>query len=172
MAFNFLVEDGSGLGNATSYVSVAEADDILAVNIHADADWVNIDDEIKEKLLSWASQYIDTKARWRGEKTVETSALRWPRKGVRDRDNIELADDVVPRQLKIAVSALATWLVDRDPSVVEAGQGGISRIKADVIEIEFTEGQVVTELPKYLHALIDGLGFISTGRPRFARIIR
>ena len=38
MALDFVVETGTGLANATSYVSVEEADDLVSLNIH-DSTW-------------------------------------------------------------------------------------------------------------------------------------
>lgn len=172
MAFTFLVEDGSGLAEATSYVSVEDADDIIVVNIHADARWSALDDPTKEKLLSWASRYLDSHAKWYGTRVSGTQALRWPREDVTDRDGILIPSDSVPRQLKVAVASLATALIDTDRSV-ERPQDALTRLKADVIELEFQEGYRLPKVPAHIHELIDGLGVIkSGGRVRFARIVK
>lgn len=172
MAFTFLVENGSGLSAATSYVSVSEADDIIAVNIHADLSWDALDDSDKEKLLSWASRYLDTQTRWFGEKVVATSALRWPRSNVVDRDGILLSSTAIPAQLKIATAEMARYLIAEDRTV-ERDQDALKRIKADVVELEFMEGYRLPSVPTHLQYLLNGLGSISSGNGiRFARIIR
>lgn len=171
MAFTFLVEDGTGLTDATSYVSLEEADDMITVNIHADAKWSVLADEVKEKLLSWASRYLDNHTRWFGQLVFPASALRWPRKGVCDRDGRMIADDEVPRQLKIAVASMATYLIDQDRSV-EREQDALVRLKADVVELEFQEGYRLAQVPAHMRFLIAGLGVVTSGYPRFARIIR
>jgi len=172
MPFTFLTEDGTGLVAATSYVSVEEADDIIAVNIHADARWTVLDEAIKEKLLSWASRYLDTNARWYGERVSSTSGLRWPRKGVCDRDDFEIAEDVIPKQLKIAAASMATYLIAQDRST-ERPQDALISLKADVVELEFAEGYRLPKVPSHINELISGLGRITSGtRVRFGRIIK
>lgn len=172
MAFAFVVEDGTGLPNATSYVSVEDADDILTMNIHAGPAWDALDVENKERLLAWASRYLDERARWYGARTVETSGLRWPRTGVVDRDNARIAPNVIPRQLKAATAEMARYLIEEDRST-ERGQDALTRLKADVIELEFSEGYRLPKVPEHMQYLIAGLGSIAGGSGiKFARIIR
>lgn len=172
MALTFLVEDGTGLADATSYVSVSEADDIIAMNIHVAADWAALTQADKEALLSWGSRYLDERTRWFGRRAVETSALRWPRTGVTDRDGLSIPDNIVPRQLKIAVAEMARYLMAEDRST-ERDQDALSRLKADVIELEFREGYTLPKVPEHMQYLIAGLGSISSGGgPQFKRIIR
>jgi hypothetical protein len=172
MAFSFSVEDGSGVADATSYVSVQDADDILTVNIHAGPEWTAASNDDKERLLSWASRYLDERARWFGTKAVETSALRWPRSGVKDQDDIEISDDVIPRQLQIATAEMARYLLSDDRSV-ERDQDGLERLKADTIELEFADGYRLPAVPSHIGYLIKGLGTIGSGNgTTFARIIR
>ena len=171
MAFVFVVEDGTGLSDATSYVSVEQADDILAVNIHAAAKWAALTTTQKEHLLAWASRYLDSHARWFGRKSVDTSGLRWPRTGVRDRDGIVLSDDAVPPQLEVATAEMARYLISEDRSS-ERGQDGLTKLKADVIELEFVEGYRLPQVPTHMTYLILGLGTISGGRPKFKPIIK
>lgn len=171
MAFTFVVEDGTGLSNATSYVSVADADDILVVNIHNTATWDALSDTDKGYLLSWASRFLDAHTRWKGYKTVETSALRWPRTGVVDRDNILIDSDVIPYQLKNATANMARYLMTTDRTL-ERDQDGLVRVKADVVELEFRDGYTLPQIPTDMFYLIDGLGYISGGASRFATLRR
>ena len=172
MAFTFVVEDGTGLATATSYVSVEDADDIITMNIHADVAWTALANSAKEKLLSWASLYLDARTRWFGVKATETSALRWPRSGVVDRDGEVLADDAIPRQLEIATAEMARYLSNEDPTAAR-DQDALTRIKADVIELEFVEGYRLPRVPENMSYLIKGLGSISSGGGiNFKRIIR
>ena len=171
MAFTFLVENGTGLSGATSYVSVSDANDIIAVNIHANISWDALADDDKEKFLSWASRYLDTQTRWFGYKKVQTSALRWPRSGVVDRDGFLLSDTTITSQLKIATAEMARYMISEDRTT-ERDQDALKRIKADVIEIEFSEGYRLPAVPSHLQYLLNGLGAIASGNIRFVRIIR
>ena len=171
MAFTFIVEDGTGLTTATSYVSVSGADDIIAMNIHADTGWSALSTDSKERLLAWASRYLDAHTRWFGTKTVETSQLRWPRTGVCDRDGIEIDANTIPYQLEVATAEMARFLITTDRSL-ERDQDGLIRLKADVVELEFKDGYTLPQVPNEMTYLVEGLGIVSGGRPRFAWIRR
>jgi hypothetical protein len=178
----FLVEDGTGLSDATSYLSVVEATDILSVNPVATATWTALTPTEQETLLIWSSRYIDQHVDWFGYKAVDTSGLRWPRECVYDIDGILIADDVVPEQVKRAAAQLAIFL-QSSQAAQTGGQSavlpeGIKRVKADVVEVEFhdngsAESRAGSDLlPVNMAFLIRGLGTVITGRQRFARAIR
>lgn len=183
MAIAFLVEDGTGVAGATSYLTTAEADDILSLNPVAYAAWVGVGAlSDQENILIWASRYIDQYVDWSGYKAVETSGLRWPRDCVYDMDGIMLANDVVPEQVKRAVAQLAIFLVSSQAART-GGQSavlpeGIKRVQADVVEVEFFEDGSADSrtgsdlLPVNMAFLIRGLGTIITGRQRTARAVR
>ena len=173
MAFTFVVEDGTGTNAAAnSYVSVEDADDIITTNIHISDSWDALTVSQKERLLVWASRYLDTQTRWKGYKTVDDSPLRWPRQGVCDRDDIEIDANTIPNQLKVATAEMARYLIDVDRSV-ERDTDGLERVKADVVEIEFLAGYRLPQVPSHIQYLVQGLGYISGGRgTRFARVVR
>ena len=158
----FIVENGSGLPNAASYVSLAEANDILSLNIHITAEWAALVDADKERLLAWASRYLDERTRWFGHRVNEASGLRWPRVGVIDRDGLLIASTVIPQQLKVAVAEMARFLMVADRSA-ERDQDGLARLKADVIELEFREGYKLPKVPEHMQFILAGLGAVSTG---------
>ena len=56
MALEFVVEDGTGLEDATSYADIAEADQYFE-NV-ADTDWTGTDD-VKKAALNEGARYID-----------------------------------------------------------------------------------------------------------------
>ncbi len=71
-----IVEDGTGLSNAESYVSVSECDD-YAYN-HG-LSWTAVDSD-KEVALRKATQYLDSVYRWKScQSSQYTQALKWPR---------------------------------------------------------------------------------------------
>ena len=170
MAFAFTVEDGTGLIAANSYVSVGEADDIASINIHTGDNWAALDLETKEKLLSWASQFLDNHVRWKGQKANNSSGMRWPRENVHDRDGWAIPKHVIPQQLKVATAAFAVFLMDGDCSA-EGETEGLVRLKADVVELEFQEGYKQQKVPSHISHLLTGLGTVSNGIG-FGRIIR
>jgi hypothetical protein len=182
MAVVLVVEDGTGIVAANSYLTAAEADSILEVNPSSFAVWDALSAAQKDAYLVWASQYIDDYVEWAGYKTVPTSGLRWPRCGVYDRDGILIAEDVLPEQLLNAVAQIAVFLINNE-AASSGGQSsnlpeGIKRVKADVVELEFFESgsadsQSGTDLmPLNIAYLIRGLGRVITGRARYTDLVR
>lgn len=170
MAFSFVVEDGTGLPNATSYISVEEADDILVTNIH-NTEWIALTQSQKEYLLSWATRLLDTKADWNGHKTYPTSALRWPRKCVIDRDCVKIASDEIPKQLKEAVAEYARFLISTDRTT-EQETDGITEITVDVIQLKFDSDYRLAVVPSIINELVYGIGRIKGGSVTVAKIRR
>lgn len=173
MAQAFIVETGAGLSSASSYVSLAEADDILSTNIHAYPAWQALDEEFQMALLMWATSHLDTATDWHGEKTVATSALRMPRTGLLDRDGYAIDANTIPRPVKQAVCEIARWNIDADRSVA-GSQDGLKSLKVDVIEIEFDATFRQAKFPSAVSRLLKGLGLVagSGGRASTTRIIR
>lgn len=182
MAVTLVLEDGTGISGANSYVSVAEADDILSVNSVQYATWTALTSTEKDTLLVWASDYLDSHVDWNGYKQVETSGLRWPRNCVYDVDGILVADDIVPLRVKQATAQLAIFL-NSSQAAATGGQSsvlpeGIKRVQADVVELEFFDGGSADSrngsdlLPVNMRYLIRGLGTIMTGRMTTAKAVR
>jgi len=182
MAVTLIVEDGTGITTANSYLTALEADDILCVNPTSYALWTALTPTEKDTYLVWASGYIDDYVQWNGYKTVENSGLRWPRCGVYDRDSILIGENDIPDQLKQAVAEISIFLIG-SAAAASGGQSsnlpeGIKRVKADVVEIEFFEdgssdSKTGSDLmPVNIGFLITGLGIVVTGRIRVGRVIR
>lgn len=183
MAFTFVVETGSGADStANSYVSVSEADDIITANIHADPSWTALTQDQRERLLVFATKYLDDRTNWQGYKTVTgavgsdgvttgASPLRWPRTGVCNRDGVLIGSKEIPIQLKAATAEVARYMVAQDRTV-ERDQDGLVRVKADVVEIEFLEGYRLPEVPNNVQYLLAGLGYIAGGGVTFSPAIR
>lgn len=78
-----IVEDGSVVDNANSYVTVAQADTFL--ENQGDATWTGVaTDEGKESALIQATSYLQQKYRllWKGSRVEAFQSLDWPRSGV------------------------------------------------------------------------------------------
>lgn len=171
MALVLIVEDGTIVPNANSFVTVAEADEYLQANIHVWPVWSDLSEESKEALLIWATRYLDQRAIWKGRKTNNTSALRWPRTGVKDADGEWIGDFTIPPQLKQATIEMARYLIESDRST-DRPQDGLSRLKVDVIELVFNQDYRLPEVPNEINMILSGLGLIKTGQGGYARINR
>lgn len=153
-----LVEDGTGVAGANSYVDIDEAreyaaDRGLTLPV-ADADL--------EKLLIKAADFIETEPRgkYQGTRTfAAVDTMKWPRTGVCIAD-YELEPNEIPLQLKHAQCQLAFELQTVDPSETLSGQL-VKREKVDVIEteyaIDYKAGQkapIVTKVNSLLDQLV------------------
>ena len=151
-----VVEDGTGVVTANSYVTVEEADAILEYMIHATA-WHSADLVLKEKLVVWATEILDIRTTWKGCKTHETSGLAWPRTGVYNSEHILIADNSVPKEVKTATSILANHLIGNDPNEVNS-QSNLEMIQADVVVLRFDPRLRVEKFPQMVSLTIAGLG--------------
>lgn len=171
MALVFTVEDGTGLSNSNSYVSVEYADDYLQANMHVWPTWDALSVAEKEYLLIWATRYLDQRVRWNGVKTVLDSALRWPRTGVRDADGNMIDPNTIPPQLKEATAEMARFLLESDRSA-ERPQDGLESIKVDVIELVFNSEYRLPTAPEQIRLILSGLGYMVGNGMSFAPIRR
>lgn len=100
----FVVEDGTGLTNSTSYISVTEADNLVI----PDETWLTYTTTQRETYLMAATQYFDLRycGKVKGSELVEGQALLFPRESVFIR-NCDVEEDPVPTILKSAIAELA-----------------------------------------------------------------
>lgn len=116
------VEDGTGLTNAQSYISVADAD-----TYHTDrgnTDWTSASSGEKETALVKATQWIDGKyrRRWRGIRSTAGQALTWPRSSVYDIDGFNVTG--IPARLKYATAEAALLIVQGENLSPALERGG------------------------------------------------
>lgn len=107
----FVVEDGTGLANANSYVSVADADAYFADR--GIAAWTG-SSTVKEHALIRATDFIETVygRRFRGSVVTDTQALSFPRY-ITGED--EIPSDLKKATCEYALRALSASLLP-DPS--------------------------------------------------------
>ena len=98
---SFIVEDGHGISDANSYVSVRFADDFLAYR--TDFDWSTRTTDQKQAALVQATAYVDARygRLFAGRVATSTQALAWPRQGS--------GYDGLPVVLKRAVALYAAY---------------------------------------------------------------
>ncbi|HNY81066.1 MAG: hypothetical protein RBS72_22010 [Sedimentisphaerales bacterium] len=122
----FVVEDGTGLSTANSYLSVADADTYHA-NITRSTNWSSATQTEKENALIVATQYLDIRfqGRWRGYRNTRSQALSWPRYSVEDDDGYVLDATALPQKLQDACAEMALRVVLGDDllgTVTETGE--------------------------------------------------
>ena len=140
-----IVEDGSGLVNAESYISVADA-----ATYHANrgnAAWAAIaSDIIREQLLRKATDYMMAvyRLRWAGYRYNSSQALDWPRLYVPILDTLSTNQfpqyvdfNVVTVAVKNACAELALK-ANTETLMADLSQATIKE-KVDVIEVEYNK---------------------------------
>lgn len=145
-----IVEDGTGLADAESYISVADADTYFAAR--GNAAWAALATEAKEQALRAGSDYMLAVygPRWKGSRMTATQALDWPRSGV-VANGFEVDDDVVPLPVARANAELA---VRASAGPLLGDQG--AAVKQEVVgPISVTYQDGARQVTRY--AAVDGM---------------
>lgn len=99
-----ITENGTGLANAESYISVADADAYHAAR--SNAAWSSASTDSKEAALRKATSYIDARYVFSGFMASPSQALLWPRIGV-VLNGFNLVSNAIPVKVKNACAELA-----------------------------------------------------------------
>jgi hypothetical protein len=129
------IDTTPGGASADGYVSEADADAYHATRVDNDA-WTAADTATKETAIKNATRLLDL-LKWKGSKTFEAGALRWPREGVYDLDGLAIDDQTIPTWLEQATAEYAFVLIRDGDVTATPGSAGLERVKVDVIELEF-----------------------------------
>ena len=128
MAIEFVVEDGTGKDDSTSYVTV---DEYRQYWLNRGTDYSATADATIQGYLNAATEYIDNSYNFIGESTNYTQALEWPRYGALERFGEDIDRDLIPQKLKDAVCYMANQVTNGinqiDAGVSSESYGKVSR---------------------------------------------
>lgn len=159
-----IVEDGTGVVGANSYVSVEFADSYFAGHVYYADQWAALDPLKKENLLSAASRTLDQLFNWYGYRTFAEQELAWPRQYVYVSDRSAYLDNqTIPLALKEATCEMA-YHVSKGDAFKSTGTEGIESLRIDVIELQFKGSSKVRPLPAPALLLLKPLGEYAFGR--------
>lgn len=145
MAFNAT----TGAADATSYVSVDDADEYFSVRLHSEV-WAAADEAKKQSALVMATLSLDRLVTWYGEIAADTQALCWPRIGAFDAQGRLVADDAIPAAVVAAVCEQALELLQFNSSrVPDAIKKGIGSAGVGSISASFDRTMVADRLAPY-----------------------
>ena len=164
-----VIENGSLVAGANSYVSVADA----RAYAEARASTLPVDDAAIEAALFVAMDYLESlRAEYQGSKVSPgVQALQWPRTGVVI-DGWDVPIDFIPSELKFAQIQLATESAN-GTDLMPTGDGReVIREKVDVLETEWAPGAggaaqpIFAKVRAFLAPLLNtgGLGRIKVTR--------
>lgn len=161
---SFTVESGAGLAEATTYVTVEEANDIASMNIHSSDAWLALPLDAKRNLLIYASRVLDSRTVWNGTQATANQALAWPRSGVEDRYGNSISTSAVPYNVRWAVVELAKHTLAEDRISKTQPDSIISEAKIDTVTVKFADPTTAAlnlyKTPAIVCDLLSGLGTV------------
>lgn len=125
-----------------------------------------------EKALIWTTSIFDEMMTWKGYKTTEDQALRFPRSGIIDKDGYAIDEDTIPEILERATAEQALVLMTSNkfalPSIL--GQG-IKEAKLGPMSVKVGGMQVEEVIPQNVLSLLDVLGTLESAAQTGAKIV-
>ena len=159
---NLILEDGTGLANANSYASVAEADAYHDRRLHS-LTWTAATTPVKERALAMASRTLDAMTVWQGSRATATQALAWPRTGV-VYDGLLIDGETVPAPVKNATAELARLLIGEDLTQ-DVAQNDVESLNLGdgALEIKLRGDREKKRVPSIVGELLQGVGSLAAG---------
>lgn len=169
MAVQFVVEDGSGKSDSTSYIAV---EDLKQYWDNMGYDYSELSDSEIEVLLIRSTKMLDGQyaSRWPGVRKSVTQALQWPRaKGIYP-DGYDIPDDEVPKELEEAVLEMAYVVnsgvdvapIDTDPGKIKSESVNVEGAVSESKEYRAGAGRTHISIPLVVDALRPLLGHIGS----------
>jgi len=150
-----IVEDGSVVANAESYISVANADTYIASYLNSST-WTAQSTASKERFLRRATQYVDNRygPDFSGDRVDSDQVLDWPRANA-SIEGYLFESDAIPQQLKDAVCEVATKLNDGVLLTTDSEDGNIESEMVQVGPIKVDTEYVGTKEPLSVFPDVD-----------------
>ena len=158
-----IVEDGTGVVGANSYVSLAYADEYFSAHPFYSDQWSDLNLNQRHHLLIFATTQINNLFNWYGFRSYNEQVLDWPRQRVwyaQQRDYY--ASNAIPSALKQATCEMAYFLSKGDV-FGDSSSEGLESLKIDVIELNFGNSKRKAPVPAAALTLLRGLGDYAYG---------
>lgn len=152
-----IVEDGSIVANANSYVSVANADAYFSARNNTT--WTAYSTAVKEAALLYACQWLNARYEWPGVISDVTQTLSWPRDGAEDSEGRDIDPDEVPGCIVDAQCEAAAAHALEGLNEVLARGGAISSVTVDVISVAFSASAVAGRTFPYIDSLVARVAY-------------
>jgi hypothetical protein len=130
-----IIEDGTQVANANTYVSDAEYVAYAAARGKTIASTA----DNREIQLIKSMDYIEAfRSKFKGDKVAQTQSLQWPRYNV-EIDGFYIDSDVIPQELKDAEMEAAIY-INSSEILISGTTQNIQREKLDKLEIAYFSG--------------------------------
>lgn len=139
-----IVETGAGLSNSNSYATAAQADAFFA-DRGASAAWTAANQTQKEQSLIAASDYIDAKFSFVGQRNSASQAMAWPRTGASDSvEGYDVPTNVVPSAVVKTAIVLAGKVLGGEVLLTDDDRGGfIKSASVGSLSVTYADGAPV-----------------------------
>ena len=129
-----------GASTATSFLSVARADEIASERAFS-TNWTSISSTAtKQAILSTISRLLSLKPEWLGVASYPAQSLAFPRTGLIRVNGSEIDPTTIPLEVELATFewALAMSVSDTSLPLSQSVQG-LTKLKAGPVELSFRE---------------------------------
>lgn len=157
----FIVETGEGLSNATSYITIEEADSYITTFAPNNDSWGELSIEDKERYLIRSTRYVDNMLKWASALKNSTQSLNWPRQDFYDSNGRLISSKSIPMEIKDATALAASEEssgidINEKARYLRSEKFGDTN---DVYAIPFIDGG-----SDALRSLANGLSYLGYGR--------
>ena len=147
----FTPEDGTGLSDANSYVTIAYADEYFLDR--NETSWASATSATQEASLIKGTDYIESRyKRVQGQAVNSTQALMFPAYGMINDDGNIVGSDSVPVEIKQACCILALEVLN-GVDINAAIERTTSEEKAGPVQVKYSDSSA----PETLYAQVNGL---------------
>jgi len=172
MAVTLVVETGSGITGANTYIDLADAEEYILTRLNVTV-WDAATDDLKNRALVMATRIIDSRMDWKGRMVQPlTQALQWPREDI-EIDDEEWSATEVPNDVKNATVEFALFLLTGDRTADDASSGlesiGVGDGAVDLkfnnrTEADLVPDTVIDLLGRWIDSAGSGTGQVRTRR--------
>jgi len=135
--------------SSNSYCTLAEAETYHENKLFSTV-WHAATEQDKNAALVWAARLLDELIQWTGTIASTTQAMRWPRSGAVNQDDLSIADSVVPDFLKDAQAEFAQWLITSDRTKEDKAKGykeiGIGRGEVKLVIDKYNRAGIIPDV--------------------------
>lgn len=157
-----IIEDGTIVPNANSYITIAEYNDWANVRFGT-RDTAPAADEDAEALILRAMDYFEAQS-FTGQKTDSTQPLQWPRAWVTI-DRYAIDANTIPTEVKRSIFEL-TYAEEIGESKLAITERQTKKEKIGSIEVEYSDGSGARNFNPAIPAAMKKL-LVSSGSANF-----
>jgi len=156
MAVEVIVEDGSGISGANSYVATATIDAWVLTNPH-DTIWSALAAAAKNGYAVMSCRVMEEQMDWDGWQTAADQARDLPRSGMIDKNGNSIDNDEIPTEVKNAQCELARLLAIADRTA-DADTAGFKEIGVGSIKLVIDKMDRPSVLPDAVWNMLKPFG--------------